>query len=133
MATAYQPYSTESAAVQLQNRLNDPQTAAALNQILDRAELLAFTVTSLDGLLGRSEQIADEAARSLQDLKDSTPPEFTTLLNHLPQLVELLPSFLAFAPHLIGLINSKEFQRLLDVLSNPQTLEAITTLMQNMV
>ncbi|MCB0033356.1 MAG: DUF1641 domain-containing protein [Anaerolineales bacterium] len=132
MATAYQTYTNGDVSSQLQARLNEPRTAEALNQILDRIELIAFTVTAVDGLLQRSEQIADEAARSVADLKASTPPEFTTFVQHLPQLLEILPQFLAFAPTLIQLVNSPEFQKLLNVLSNPKTLEAIIVLMENM-
>lgn len=132
MATAYQTYTNGDVSSQLQARLNEPRTAEALNQILDRIELIAFTVTALDGLLQRSEQIGDEVARSVSDLKASTPPEFTTFVQHLPQLLEILPQFLAFAPTLINLVNSPEFQKLLDVLSTPETLEAIIVLMENM-
>lgn len=132
MTLAHQSYAYENASSQLQARLNEPQTAQALNQILDKAELIAFAVNALDGLIQRSDKIASEAARSVADLKNSTPTQLSTLLEHLPQLIDMLPQIMAFLPQLMSLVKSPQFQRLLDVLSNPQTLEAIITLMQNM-
>ncbi|MDJ0753888.1 MAG: DUF1641 domain-containing protein [Ardenticatenaceae bacterium] len=131
MATTPAPYVNGDASQQLQARLNDPQTAAALHQILDKAELIAFAVTAVDGFLQRSEQIADEAARGVADLKSSTPPELTILVQHLPQLLELLPQLLVFVPQLVQLLNTPQFTRLLEVLSNPKTLDAIIVLMEN--
>ncbi len=131
MTTVNGTYVNGDASRQLQSRLNEPQTAQAINQILDKIELIAFAVTAVDGLLQRSNQIADEAARSVADLKKSPPSEINILLQYLPQLIEMLPQLMTFLPSLLQLVSSAEFQRLLAVLSDPKALEAITSIVQN--
>ncbi len=131
MSTVNGTYVNGDVSRQLQVRLNEPQTAQAINQILDKIELIAFAVTAVDGLLQRSNIIAEEAARGVADLKKSPPSDLTTLLQYLPQLIEMLPQMMAFLPSLMTLVGSAEFQRLLAVLSDPKALEAITSIVQN--
>lgn len=53
----------------LRARLDDPQVAAALNTILDNADVLALAVLSVDGLLRRGDVIADNLADGLNDVR----------------------------------------------------------------
>lgn len=118
-------------AQSLQNRLNDPQTAAALNQLLDNAELLAFSVSALDGLLRRGDVIADGIAESVADVKAAAPQLDANLGEQLGRLLEQLPQLLDLTNQLATIASSPEFKQLLDTLSNPQTLNAISQLLQN--
>lgn len=53
----------------LLDRLEDPNTAAALHTLLDNMELLAFATTLVDGLLRRSETITDNLVASLAEAR----------------------------------------------------------------
>ncbi|HFC11868.1 MAG TPA: DUF1641 domain-containing protein [Anaerolineae bacterium] len=121
-----------TASKQLLDRFDDPQTANALNQLLDNAELIAFSATALDGLVRRSDVIMDEVAHSVSEVQTATPPSLGNVLQLLPQLIEMLPQLLQLTTQLLTLTQSAEFQRLLEVLGNPKTLEAIISLMGNM-
>lgn len=61
--------STGPAAEALRARLEDPRVAAALNELLDRADVIAFLVEGLEGFLRRGEVIADSLADALGDLR----------------------------------------------------------------
>lgn len=54
---------------QLRARLDDPQVAAALNTVLDHADLLALVAVSASGFLERSDTIMDSVAGGLADLR----------------------------------------------------------------
>src|SRR5690349_24824950 len=60
------PPNTSSAVIA---RLSEPQTAAALNTLLDHADLLAISVVALDGLVGRSEVIGDALVSGFDALR----------------------------------------------------------------
>ncbi|MDN5272852.1 hypothetical protein QTO31_12820 [Chloroflexus sp. MS-CIW-1] len=64
----------------LLERLNEPQTAAALHLLLDKAELLAFSVSAVDSLLQRGETIADNVAASVHELRAAD--DHYTLFKH---------------------------------------------------
>lgn len=53
----------------LKERLDDPQVAAALNNLLDHADLLAILVVGLDGFVGRTETIGEAIAEGLADIR----------------------------------------------------------------
>lgn len=50
-------------------RLEDPKTAAALGQLLDHAELVAFLVDSIDGFVRRADVISDSVASGVAEVK----------------------------------------------------------------
>lgn len=52
------------------DRLSEPETAAALNTLLDHADLLAVTVVALDGFIGRSELIGEALVSGFDELRD---------------------------------------------------------------
>ena len=68
LATATAPGAATPADA-LRARLDDPRTAAALHELLDRAEVLAFLVEGVDGFLRRGEVIADSLASAVGDLR----------------------------------------------------------------
>lgn len=53
----------------LAQRLAEPRTAAAVNSLLDHADLLALLVSGLDGLLSRGDTITDSLADGAGELR----------------------------------------------------------------
>ena len=58
-----------AAAESLRARLDDPQTAAALHDLLDNVELVATLVSMVDGLLRRGEELTDNLVSGLGELR----------------------------------------------------------------
>jgi len=85
-------------------RLDDPRVAADLVAIIDRLDVVALAITSLDDLLRHSETILGSAVESLGDLRDTvsaapgaealdpaaTAEAVTALLAALPQMAPAL-------------------------------------------
>jgi uncharacterized protein YjgD (DUF1641 family) len=122
--------SSYSASEQLAARLNERSTAEAINSILDNIELIAFSVKAVDGFLRRSEAVAENVAESVAEMKGAVPNS-VNLLVLLPRILEMLPQMLDLVERLTQLSKTPEFQRLLDIFSNPTTLNAITSIMSN--
>ncbi len=108
---------------QLQQRLNDPETAAVLLEVLDRLDVMALTLTSLDSFLRRGDEIIENVSESIQEVQQAVPeteldvPEATqTLAENLPALIDALPELTASLPRLLEL-NRR--------LGEPATFEAI--------
>jgi uncharacterized protein YjgD (DUF1641 family) len=92
----------------LQKRLNDPQVAAALNRILDNIDLLALSVTSLDGFLRRGDVIADSLGKAVNELKDTSP---TVNLNP-SEIITSVLKFKKTADEIVAVLESDEFSTL---------------------
>jgi hypothetical protein len=74
----------------LLERLGDDRTIEALKQVLDRLELAAFVLDSIDGLLRRSDTIGQALSDDVQDLKKASQPDLLKLkevLQAMPALV----------------------------------------------
>ena len=91
--TVHQQASLDS----LMERLDDPQVAAALTNLLDHADLLAILIVGLDGLVGRSETIGQTLVEGLTDLKGiagngdgDVVASLTTLSAALPKLAPMV-------------------------------------------
>ncbi|HMQ54038.1 MAG TPA: DUF1641 domain-containing protein [Anaerolineae bacterium] len=115
----------------LVERLEEPTTAQALDQILDRIELVAFSLTSIDGFLQRSDTIIDNVVEGVHEIRALAPSDELNLLGTLaetlprltavlPQLLEVLPQFMALLPllakvttQLQTILESKEFDALM--------------------
>ena len=116
----------------LTQQLRDPTTSQALDQILNKMELVAFTLNSLDSFLQRSDVVIDSVVKGVQEIREMAPsdemnllvtlaetlPELTAML---PQLIESLPKLLALLPLLSGVIaqlqtilESEEFAALME-------------------
>ncbi len=107
----------------LQQRLNDPETAAVLLEVLDRLDVMALTLTSLDSFLRRGDEIIENVSESIQEVQQAVPapdldvPGTTqTLAEHLPTLIDALPELTASLPRILEL-NRR--------LGEPATFEAI--------
>ncbi len=81
-------------------RLNDPDTAAALVVLLDNAEFLSVMVEALGGFVGRGDAIMDAVAESVNELKATQPadadrPSLSELTGVASQLASATPVFSA--------------------------------------
>ena len=116
------------AADRLRQRLDDPATAAALNEILDRLDVIALSVNSLDGLLRRSDVIIESARDSVNDLRQTAPKDLD-LEKTLTQLGQSLPAVLESLPELSRSL--PQLTRLAARLNEPETSAAIDTVLDN--
>ncbi|MCX2930397.1 DUF1641 domain-containing protein [Mycobacterium sp. CVI_P3] len=57
----------------VRDRLDDPQVAAALNTLLDHADVLAVLVSGLDGLVRRGDVIADSMSATITEFRGAAP------------------------------------------------------------
>jgi uncharacterized protein YjgD (DUF1641 family) len=109
---------------QLQARLSDPKILDALNRLLDRAELLAFSADALDGFIRRGDEITDNIGGLVDEAKKgSVPPEFMDVAGKLPQLARagVHVANTVDKPEVAALLNSG----LLELLGKPETIEAL--------
>jgi hypothetical protein len=121
-----------SPAEQLLERLNEPRTAEALNRLLDHADLLAYSASSLDGFVRRGEQITDNLRDSIAEARHALPTTTWPDSQQLGQFVNQLPQLLELTNQLTTLSQQPEFARTLATLSNPATLNALDALLQRM-
>ncbi len=63
------PVQRQASLDTLMERLDDPQVAAALTNLLDHADLLAILIVGLDGMVARSETIGAALVEGIDDLK----------------------------------------------------------------
>ncbi|MEM8961732.1 MAG: hypothetical protein AAGD38_09650 [Acidobacteriota bacterium] len=75
----------------LLEKLSDPKTLAAFGTMLEKIDLLAFMVESVDGFLARSEAIAETVVEGTHELRESIPKIDTEQLR---QATERLPELL---------------------------------------
>ncbi|HRC87432.1 MAG TPA: DUF1641 domain-containing protein [Thermoanaerobaculia bacterium] len=112
----------------LQERLSEPQTLEALNRLLDRLDVIAFTAEALEGFLRRAEVVADSVAQGLADLRRLAGDETGG-----SEMLTRLPRMLSAAGRLAELMERPEVERLLssgllETLAEPRTLEALKAL-----
>ena len=127
------------------NELNNPQTAAALKNLLKNAKTLDALLTGVDGFLQRGEEIADNVGEAIHEFApksngNGNSPKF---IEEVPQLVSNLPSLAKTGNKLSKLAETKEFDELLqpeklallsdlsNKLSNPNTLAALNEIIDN--
>lgn len=116
--------------LELTRRLDDPDTSQALDQILNKIELVAFTLNSLDGFLQRSDTVIESVADGIQEMRTAAPlgnldvsKTAAALSESLPELVDALPQLTHSLPRLL------ELTRRLD---DPDTSEALDKLLDNL-
>jgi hypothetical protein len=105
MPTAQQPDPAQALA----QRLAEPRTAAAINTLLDHADLLALLVSALDGLLSRGDTITDSLADGMSELRAAGEPtrvSATSLVATAQQLGAIAPPLLDRLPALEALLGS---------------------------
>lgn len=94
---------------ELSDKLADPNTLAALNEIIDNAPTFAFLATGLSEFLKRGEEIADNIGGALQEFRPQMSDKYTAELGMLisqlpktlPTITENLPPLLEKAPILM--------------------------------
>lgn len=100
----------------LAEKLNNPDTAQALTQIMDNMELVAFSLEAADGFLQRGDAVIESVADGVRDMRSLAPPDELNLINtlieglprltaSLPQLLEALPQLTAMLPLLAGVLS----------------------------
>ena len=93
----------------LARRLAEPRTAAAVNTLLDHADLLAILVSGLDALVSRSDTITESFADGVSELRAVGEParvNATQLAATAKQLSALAPPLLDKLPVLEALLSS---------------------------
>lgn len=93
----------------LLDQVNNPETAAALTQVLKSAPLLALLLSALEGAIQRSEIITDNIGESLREIRVSgsngKSVDFAAVAAQLssvvPQVAETLPQLVPQIPHLV--------------------------------
>lgn len=94
--------------LELTRRLDNPDTAAALDKILDNLELASFMLTSIDGFLQRSDTVIDSLANGVHEIRGLAPANETKLLENvaqaLPQLAAMLPQLVNMMPQITAML-----------------------------
>ena len=73
----------------LLERLNDPKTLASLNQVLDRLDVIAFSLDAVEGFLQRAEVVAESLSSGLQELRPAFDnAEGSELIGKIPRLAQ---------------------------------------------
>lgn len=93
----------------LAERLAEPRTAAALNTLLDHADLLAIIVAGLDGLVSRGDTITESLIDGVTELRAAGEParaNAAQLVATARQLATLTPVLLDKLPVLEALLGS---------------------------
>ncbi len=117
--TYYPPNSKE----QLLDRLNDPKTARNLNLILDKIDLIAFSVTALDGLLRRSDEIVEAVAEGISDLNKTLPG---VTIGSTADAVEHIKDLFQVSVKLKEVLSSPEFDALMaSGILSPETVSIV--------
>lgn len=103
--------------------LSKPGTLGALNQLLGHAELIAYLVGALDGLLRRGDAMADSLREILRDIGAGTPGASASLLtlletlhqqrDYVPRLIAAVPQFTEIIEQVAPFVSSEEFSALL--------------------
>ncbi|GEL19892.1 DUF1641 domain-containing protein [Pseudonocardia asaccharolytica] len=112
-----------SPADDLLARMDEPQVVAALNTLLDHADLLALLVVGLDGMLSRSEVIGDSLAEALGELRGNVPGGSLPPIDYkalASSLATLSGSVVGATPALSALLSSS--------LTDPKAVQVISQL-----
>lgn len=120
----------DSVSRQLLQRLNDPEVAAGLNQLLDRLDTMAFMTQSVDGFLRRGETIADSVTAAVDEVRPRDPEQINRILERAPHMMQtgLRLADAAGEMDVTGMQQSRVLQRLTD----PETLKAINQLLDRL-
>jgi uncharacterized protein YjgD (DUF1641 family) len=112
-------------------RLERPDTAAALNHLLDRLDVIVLAADAADGLLRRGDVLTDSVAGGLAELrKVPISPDLEGLAGKLPQLAHtgMQVAGLAGSPAVGRLLSSG----LLERLGDPKTIASLHTFLDNL-
>ncbi len=103
--------------------IGNPTTMTALQRLLQHAELLAYLVEAIDGVIRRSETIVENVSTLLQDIAAGTPGASESLLtlidmlhrhrDYVPRLIAVVPQFTELVEQIGPFVASEEFRTLL--------------------
>lgn len=93
-------------AERLLDRLEEPRTAAALDSLLDNAELLAVLIGGLDGLARKGEVIGDTLAEVLEEARAAGRSTGLDPLHTSRQLATLIPTLANASPAINRVLDS---------------------------
>ena len=122
---------TLSPQEQLLARLNEPRTVDALNRLLDRLDVLAFSVEMMDSFFRRSSEVADSIADSVAEVRDSALQEPTG------DFLGKIPALARASVKIAETTASPAFERLLESgllerLAEPHTIENLKSLLDQL-
>lgn len=117
---------------QLAERLSDPRTAEALNRLLDRLDVIAFTFEALDGFLQRGPAVADSIGETLREFRHAADGD-----GQAAEFLESVPKLVRAGAQLAQTTDKPEFQNLLasgliEKLGNPRTIESLKALLDRL-
>ena len=90
----------------LLDRLGEPRTLAALNTLVDNAELLAVLLGGLDGLARKGDVISDTLAEVIHEAKAAGRATGLDVRVTTRQLATLIPTFADAAPTISRVVES---------------------------
>jgi Uncharacterized conserved protein len=134
---------------ELSDKLGDPQTLAALNEIIENAPTIAFLTKGLSEFLKRGEEIADnigeavhefsptfggENAAALGTLVSQLPKTLPTITENLPPLLEKAPVLMQTTTKLGEIAESEGVQAFLNSkMLTPELVELLGSIGQTAV
>lgn len=116
----------------LAERFADPRTAEALNRLLDRLDVIAFTFEALDSFLQRGPTVADSIGDTLREMEHGAAAEGSE-----GSLLESVPKLLRAGAQVADTTATPEFQNLLasgliEKLGSPCTIESLKALLDRL-
>ncbi|MBX9604489.1 MAG: DUF1641 domain-containing protein [Bryobacteraceae bacterium] len=90
----------------LLDRLSAPGTLEALNALLDKLPLVAFSMEALEGFCKRGDEVANSIADSVADIRSLKSPEVANVVERLPQIASATVQLadLSGTPEFAGLV-----------------------------
>lgn len=132
MTTSADSAGALTAQERLQERLADPRTVEALDRLLDRLDVIAFTAEALESFLRRAEVVSDSVASGLADLRRMAgqDADASEIVARLPQVARagMRMAEVAEKPEVTRLLESG----LLEKLAEPRTLENLRTVLDKL-
>lgn len=102
-------------------RLDDPQTAADLNRLLDRVGELNALFDMLEGTLKRGPDLSNNVGRLIRETRE-----------RVPGIEQDLPRLAQQGQRVSRALNTPEAERLIGKLEDPATLSALNTLVEKL-
>jgi uncharacterized protein YjgD (DUF1641 family) len=120
-----------SPSEQLQARLAEPRTVEALNRLLDRLDVLAFSAEMMDSFFRRSSEVADSVADSVAEVRQLAKNETGS------DFLDKIPAFARAGVRVAETTTSPAFERLLESgllerLAEPRTIESLKSLLDQL-
>lgn len=107
----------------LLERLQDPKTARSLDLILDKLDLIAFSLTALDGFLRRSDDIVEAVAEGVSTFNKAIPG---VTIGSATDTVEHIKDLFQVSIRLNEVLSSPEFEALMKSgILSPETVSVV--------